>query len=157
MPNQDPANEKLQEALASLRHQAPPRDLHARVRERLAHPEPPPEPTLLQRLGFEVETRPVLIGLAGVLVAALIVAGILAARHVPPPEKPAADAGGNGLPGHLHPPGMGQSTPPLSPGAAPGAKPPFTQPVLATPAGHDRVPLGNGGEPRPPAPPPRQP
>lgn len=155
MNSQDPAQDKLQEALAHLRPQAPPRDLSARVRERLAHPEPPPQPTLLQRLGFQVETRPVLIGLAGALVAAGVVAGILAARHVPPPEQPAAGTDGNGLPRHLQPPFIGESTPPLRPGMVPGGKSPFTQPMLATPAGPDRVPLGNGKEPLPPPPGPR--
>lgn len=148
----DPNQDRLQEALATLRHQPPPRDLTARVRQRLEHPEPPPPPTLLQRLGFEIEGRPVLVGLSGAAICLLLVAAVLAARNVQPPPAPPAPGT---LAGQPDAGALMQFAPPQAPEVQTGQLPRSTDPVLVTPASStDRLPMrtrpspGNGPVPQ---------
>ena len=141
--NQDDSDQdKLQQALATLRHRPPPRDLSAQVRSRLENPQPPPPPTLLQRMGCNIEGRPVLVGLAGVAVLLLVVVVVMASRHVEPPAEGPAMA----TPALLGPPngtpvGPGQYSPPAAPDVVPGALPSSATPILVTPVEADRVPV----------------
>jgi len=87
--NQD----ELQRMLALKRHEQPPRNFFPgfsqKVMDRLQNPEPPPEPTLLQRLGLDFDTKPVLICLSGLAVCGSLAFALISARSVKaPPQGP---------------------------------------------------------------------
>ena len=85
------SQDELQRVLALKRLERPPRNFFPgfarKVMDRLQNPEPPPEPTFLQRLGLDFDTKPVLICLSGLAVCGLLAFALLSARGVkaPPP------------------------------------------------------------------------
>ena len=90
MKPQDSSQDELQRVLAMKRHEQPPRGFAEKVMDRLQNPEPPPEPTLMQRLGLDFDTKPVLICLSGLAVCALLAFALIMSRAMkaPPPETP---------------------------------------------------------------------
>lgn len=89
--NPDPdKQDELQKMLALKRHEAPsPRffkGFSGQVIDRLHAPEPPANQAWWQRLGLN--SRPVLISAAGIVVCGLLVVGLIASLRVEPP-KPA--------------------------------------------------------------------
>jgi len=88
------SQDELQRVLALKRHEQPPRrffkGLSEKVMDRLQNPEPPPEPTLLQRLGLDFDTKPVLLCLSGLAVCGLLAFALISSRGIkaPPPTTP---------------------------------------------------------------------
>jgi len=87
--------DELQRVLALKRHEQPPRKFFKgfaeRVMDRLQNPEPPPEPTFLQRLGLDFDTKPVLICLLGLVVCGLLAFGLISSRGIKAPPTGASD------------------------------------------------------------------
>lgn len=85
-----PLPDELQKMLALKRHEAPPprffRNFSERVIDRLNTPEPPPPPTLRNRLGLDIDSRPILVCGSGVLVCSLLVVGLIASLRLGPPK-----------------------------------------------------------------------
>jgi len=86
---------ELQKVLALKRHEQPPTQffhkLSGNVIQRLQTPEPPPEPTLRQRLGLDFDTKPVLVCATGVGVCGLLLLGLISSQHVEPPAAPSTN------------------------------------------------------------------
>jgi hypothetical protein len=84
--------QELQRMLALKRHETPPpryfRSFSERVIDRLNTPEPSGPLTLWQRLGLDIDGRPVLVCASGVVVCSLLVVGLVVSLRVTPP-KPA--------------------------------------------------------------------
>jgi len=92
------ADEKeLQRILALKRHEQPPRPffkgLSSAVIDRIQNPGPPPPPTFLQKLGLNIDTKPLLVCLSAAAVCALLAVALIQARHVkaPPPKAASTD------------------------------------------------------------------
>src|SRR5262245_58675994 len=91
MKPDDSSQDELQRVLALKRHEQPPRTFFKgfaeKVMDRLQNPDPPPAPTLLQRLGLEWETKSVVICLSGLAVCGLLAYVLIRARDIkaPPP------------------------------------------------------------------------
>lgn len=90
--------EDLQKMLALKRHEQPPprffEGMSDKIIDRLHEPEPVVPPSFRQRLGLDFDSRPVWVCLCGVAVCALLVYGLISARHVesvPPPDLNAID------------------------------------------------------------------
>jgi|SRR6185503_3566491 hypothetical protein len=87
--------DELQRALALKRREQPPRtffkSLSEKVMDRLQNPEPPPEPTLTQRLGLDFDKKPVWICLLGLAVCALLAFGLISSRGVKEPPRGTPD------------------------------------------------------------------
>src|SRR5439155_12949455 len=62
--------------------------------DRLHSPEPPDHPAGWQRLGLDLESKPVLVCACGVLVCVLLLIGLIASLRVEPPN-PAPPAPGD--------------------------------------------------------------
>lgn len=94
MKPEDSTQDELQRVLALKRHEQPPetffKGLSEKVMDRLQNPEPPPEPTLMQRLGLDQDSKPVLICLLGLVVCGLLAFGLISSRGMkaPPPTTP---------------------------------------------------------------------
>lgn len=138
-PEQD--HGKLQEALAQLRPKTPPPDFSSKVRDRLEHPEPPPPPSLLQRVGLDFEARTVLVGLGGIVVCFLLVYAVMEARHVKPPPEADPTLAPSRLSVQPDRRPLSHAIPPSAQDAAQSNASRSTDPVLAVPASADRVPV----------------
>jgi len=111
MKPENSTQDELQRVLALKRHEQPPRKFFKgfaeKVMDRLQNPEPPPEPTLLQRLGLDLDAKPVLICLSGLVVCGLLALGLILSRDMKappratpdPPGMPSGRASGAGLEG----------------------------------------------------------
>ncbi len=143
MKPQNTSQDELQRALALKRHEQPPRQFFKRfaekVMDRLQNPEPPPEPTLMQRLGLDFDTKPVLICLSGLAICGLLAFGLILSRSMKaPPPNPADPLGQrpiHGSAGGLDSPGL-MPTPPVNQEASGGGGEPIT---IAPDSGH-RIP-----------------
>ncbi len=117
MRPEDQSEEELQRILAMKQREIPPpkffQGLSGRITDRLHHPGPPPPPTLLQKLGLDFDTKPVLICASGVVVCALLVYGILSSRHVQAPAPTQEVAVEGNVPVNR----LGASMAPTKPGA----------------------------------------
>src|SRR2546428_14065376 len=111
--------EELQRVLALKRHEQPPRQFFKsfaeKVMDRLQNPEPPPEPTLMQRLGLDFDTKPLLICLSGLAICGLLAFGLILSRSMKAPPPDPADPLGprpiHGSAGGLDSPGLMPSPP----------------------------------------------
>lgn len=125
-----PSPEDIARALALKRHEQPPRpffkNLSSAVIDRLQHPEPPPPPTLLQRLGLDFDRKAVLVCLSAVVVCALLAFGWIQSRNVKPPAPQAGSPGASGS--------SLMENPSLRPAAPAATVPPGTTPASVTPA-----------------------
>jgi hypothetical protein len=143
MKPEDTSQEELQRVLALKRHEKPPRQFFNKfaeeVMDRLQNPEPPPEPTLMQRLGLDFDTKPVLICLSGLAICGLLAFGLILSRNMkaPPPGNPTDPLGQR----PIHGSAGGLDSPGLMP---------------APPVNQDQEQSGGGGEPITVAPDPGQ-
>lgn len=89
MKPEDQSDEELQRILAMKQREIPSpkffQGLSGRITDRLHHPGPPPPPTLMQKLGLDFDTKPVLLCASGIVVCALLIYGIVSSRHVEVP------------------------------------------------------------------------
>jgi hypothetical protein len=94
----DEKEQELQRMLALKRHETPPpryfRSFSERVSDRLNTPEPDGPLTFWQRLGLDIDGRPVLVCASGVAVCSLLVVGLVVSLRVTPP-KPAPPTPGD--------------------------------------------------------------
>ena len=114
---------ELQQMLARKRQQPQPsprffKDLSSAVIDRIQNPEPPPPRTLLQKLGLDFDSKPLLVCISGVVVCGLLAYALISSRDVKePPAAPEVDPSqavqSTPIPGQL------DSMPPVKP---PGAK-----------------------------------
>ena len=95
MKPENTSEEELQRVLALKRHEQPPRQFFKKfseiVMDRLQNPEPPPEPTFLQKLGLDFDRKPVLICLSGLLVCGLLAFCLIWSRGMKEPPPPTPD------------------------------------------------------------------
>ncbi|HEU0010320.1 MAG TPA: hypothetical protein VFT34_10945 [Verrucomicrobiae bacterium] len=154
MKPENTSQEELQRVLALKRHEQPPRQFFKRfsqkVMDRLQNPEPPPEPTLMQRLGLDFDTKPVLICLSGLAICGLLAFGLILSRSMkaPPPGNPTdplgqrpihGSAGGLDNPGLMAAPSVSQEQSggggePITVAPEPGQRiPPRPRPAPVTP------------------------
>jgi len=154
MKPEDTSQDELQRVLALKRHEQPPRQFFKRfsekVMDRLQNPEPPPEPTLMQRLGLDFDTKPVLICLSGLAICGLLAFGLILSRSMKaPPPNPADPLGQRPIHGSvsgLDSPGLMPAPPasqeqsggggePITVAPEPGQRiPPRPRPAPVTPA-----------------------
>lgn len=154
MKPDDSTQDELQRVLALKRHEQPPRKFFKgfseKVMDRLQNPGPPPEPTLMQRLGLDFDTKPVLICLLGLVVCGLLAFGLISSRGIkaPPPGTPdplgpqpirGSGAGLNGaglMPAPVKPAESGSGAEPvvIPPDARRRMPPPLPPPLPAPPA-----------------------
>jgi hypothetical protein len=91
-PDPDKQQQELQKMLALKRHEAPPprffRSFSEQVIDRLHAQEPPAPPTLRQRLGLDIDSKPVLVCASGIAVCGLLVVGLIASLRLGPPQRP---------------------------------------------------------------------
>ena len=149
--------DELQRMLALKRHEQPPqkffKGLSSAVIDRIQNPEPPPPPTFWQRLGLDIDAKPVLVCLSGAAVFALLTYGLIRARDAQPPA-PTTDENVSGVSPHLAAGGpLEAATPSRLPPTKAGEPPRSLEPVKVNTAG-DRMavqprpapkPAGNGG------------
>ena len=117
MKPEDQSEEELQRILAMKQREIPSpkffQGLSGRITDRLHHPGPPPPLTLMQKLGLDFDTKPVLICASGVVVCALLVYGIVSSRHVEAPAPAQEVAVEGNVPVHR----LGASMAPTKPSA----------------------------------------
>lgn len=144
MKPEDTSQDELQRVLALKRHEQPPRQFFNRfaekVMDRLQNPGPPPKPTWMQRLGLDVDTKPVLICLAGLAVCGLLAYGLISSLSMkaPPPGKPTDPLGPrliHGGAGGVESPGL-MPTPPVKPEESGGG----AEPITIAPDSGQRIP-----------------
>jgi|SRR6266545_4219575 len=144
MKPEDTRQDELQRVLALKRHEQPPRQFFKRfsekVMDRLQNPEPPPEPTLMQRLGLDLDTKPVLICLSALAICGLLAFGLILSRSMkaPPPPNPANPLGQRPIHGSgagLDSPGL-MPTPPVNQEGSGGGG----EPVTVAPNTGNRIP-----------------
>ena len=91
-PDPDKQQQELQKMLALKRHEAPPprffRSFSEQVIDRLHAQEPPAPATLRQRLGLDIDSKPVLVCASGIAVCGLLVVGLIASLRLGPPQRP---------------------------------------------------------------------
>lgn len=94
-PNNPDRMDELQRMLALKRHETPPprffKGFSHQVINRLDAPEQPGPQTWWQRLGLEVDSKPVLVCVCGVVVCGLLLLGLIGSLRIIPP-KPAPRA-----------------------------------------------------------------
>ena len=136
--------DELQRVLALKRHEQPPRKFFKgfaeKVMDRLQNPEPPPAPTLLQRLGLDLDTKPVVICLSGLAVCGLLAYGLIKSRglEAPPPDNPTDPLGPRPIHGGaagLDSPGL-MPAPPVNQEASGGGG----EPIIVAPEPGHRIP-----------------
>ena len=92
MNHHDLNRDELQKMLALKRHESPPprffKGFSDQVIGRLHAPEPLGKLTWGQRLGLDLESKPILVCVSGVVVCGLLLVGLIASLRVEPP-KPA--------------------------------------------------------------------
>ncbi len=92
MNHDDLNRDELQKMLALKRHETPPprffKGFSDQVIGRLHSPEPLGHLSWFQRLGLDIESKPVLVCISGVVVCGLLLVGLIASLRVDPP-KPA--------------------------------------------------------------------
>jgi hypothetical protein len=95
MKPEEQNEDELQRMLSLKRREQPPptffRGFAEKIIDRLHKPDPPSNPTWWQRLGLDFDAKPVLVCAAGVAVCALLVYGLISARHVDPPAPSQGD------------------------------------------------------------------
>jgi len=136
------SQDELQRVLALKRHEQPPRKFFKgfaeKVMDRLQNPEPPPEPTLMQRLGLDLDTKPVLICLSGLAVCGLLAYGLISSRNMKAPPPDATNPLGS-RPVHRSPgvdaPGL-MPTPPVNQEESSGS----SEPIIVAPEPGQRIP-----------------
>ena len=87
----------LQKVLALKRHEAPPprffKGFSTQVIDRIHSPEPVGPRPFWQRLGDEIDSRPVLVCGSGIVVCGLLIVGLIASLRVDPPKRAANPSG----------------------------------------------------------------
>ena len=82
--------DELQKMLALKRHETPPprffKGFSDQVLNRLHSPEPAGDQTWRQRLGLDIDSKPVLVCVSGVVVCGLLVVGLIVSLRVNPPK-----------------------------------------------------------------------
>ena len=144
MKPENSTQDELQRVLALKRHEQPPQKFFKgfaeKVMDRLQNPEPPPEPTLLQRLGLDWDTKPVVICLAGLAVCGLLAYCLVKSRGIepPPPDDPTIPLGSRPIhagAGGLDRPGLRPAQPVVQEQSGGGA-----EPVIVAPEPGQRIP-----------------
>lgn len=132
--------ETLQSALKSGGASAtpPPRameKLREKIRRGIEHPRPAPPPTWRERLGWDADSKPVLIyvSLSAVVVCALLGFGLMNSRNAPPPAS--GDEAAGVAPHLVVRPSGGQMS---APAPAPADGQPGSRPMFVTPSS-DRI------------------
>lgn len=91
--------DELQRVLALKRHEAPPprffKGFSHQVLDRLNSPEPVIPQTWWQRLGSDLESKPVLVCGSAIVVSGLLMVGLIASLRVDPPKPAGRRAGQN--------------------------------------------------------------
>jgi hypothetical protein len=146
MKPESPSLEEMQSALKAGGSHATPtpqamEKLREKIRRGIENPRPAAPPTWRERLGWDADSKPVLIyvSLSAVAVCALLVFGLVNSRNVKPPAPGDETAD---LAPHLvaRPTGGHLGAPTTTPGAKPEAGPRSTAPVLVNSAS-DRISL----------------
>jgi len=169
--NADPDNQQdeLQKMLALKRHEIPPPRFFSKFSEKVIHglnlPQASAPPTFWQRLGLDIDSRPVLVCAGGVAVCALLGAAVILSLQVPPPKAAPRSPDG---PSHLvvaPPPTTGplsEGEPAQAPVPVPGRALHLDQPVIVPasspltalktePAAAPSTPSGQDGKKQEPA------
>ena len=90
MNNEHDKQDELQRVLALKRHERPPprffKGFSDKVIDRLHSPEPPADQTWWQRLGLDIDSKPLLVCASGIVVCGLLGVGLLASLRVERPK-----------------------------------------------------------------------
>lgn len=135
--------DELQQMLAQKRHEQPAghffKGLSSAVINRIQNPEPPPPPTFWQRLGFDFDTKSVIVCVTGAAVCGLLAYGLIRSSDVKaPPPKEAQSASGAALKDGQPAGQFGADPSTQVPMVKPGESPRSLSPVKIDPAG-DRM------------------
>ena len=143
MKPENSTQDELQRVPALKRHEQPPRKFFKgfadKVMDRLQNPEPPPEPTLMQRLGLDLDAKPVLICLSGLAVCGLLAYCLISSRSMKAPPPGAPDPLGSrsvhGSASGLDAPGL-MPAPPVNQEQSGGG----SEPIIVAPEPGQRIP-----------------